>query len=183
MSRRLSSAKRRPFGHLRRAGRALALIFCCGPTAQAITVHTWIDGGGVRHYSDAPPTTGVADREQIVITDIPSEGIEAKDDYYSIVNQWQRMREERRESDALRLEQARLKVEARAVANTQTNEPPPAYHRGYPIGLYGSPYTRGRNLGFPDPHGIDVSNRGRPPGFAAKRRNAFVHATPPPWHR
>ena len=90
---------------MRWAGYIVAVTLFFVARAEAITVHTWIDIEGVRHYSDVPPTATVADREQIVIAEFLADGVDAKDDYYSIVNQWQRLREERRQSDALRLEE------------------------------------------------------------------------------
>lgn len=182
MSRRIFSAKRLNRGHVRWAGHAVAVALFFAATAEAITVHTWIDIEGVRHYSDVPPTATVADREQIVIAEFLADGVDAKDDYYSIVNQWQRLREERRQSDALRLEHERLKFKSPALAKTQADEPLP-YRRGYAIYPYGFPFGPDRAFRNPGRHGFELPHRGRPPGFAAKRRNAFVHATPPAWHR
>ncbi|MCZ6665321.1 MAG: DUF4124 domain-containing protein [Gammaproteobacteria bacterium] len=182
MSRWIFSTKRLNRGHMRWAGYIVAVALLFVARAEAITVHTWIDDEGVRHYADAPPTATVADSEQIVINEVPADGVDAKDDYYSIVNQWQRVRDERRESDALRLEHERLKFESRALADTRTDEPP-AYHRSYGIYPYGFPYAPDRNFQHPGPHGLHAPQRERTPGFTAKRRNAFVHATPPAWHR
>jgi hypothetical protein len=182
MGRCRTSVNGEDFTALRPAGRALALTLLFSPMAAAVTVHTWIDGAGIRHYSDAPPAGSVADTGQIVIADTPATEARAEDDYYSIANQWQRLRDERRESDALRLEHDRLEARARARAQTPADEAPP-YDRGYRNFPYYSPYGFGRHLGHHAPHGFDPAQRGRSPGFAARRRNAFVHATPPVWPR
>lgn len=66
-------------------------------------------------------------------------------DYYSIANQWKRMREEREAKTRLRLEKARIRASESAKA-----EPPPDYatYRAYPVYVppYGYYHAYGRGL-------------------------------------
>lgn len=101
----------RPPAHHRRA-LACAAVLWLAP-AWAATVHTWVDADGVRHYSDAPPADGKETR-QIEIEDAPPRP--AGDDYYSIVNQWNRTRAEREAGTAQQLERERI----------ESTAPPPA---------------------------------------------------------
>lgn len=86
-------------------------------SACAATVHTWVDADGVRHYSDAPPADGKEAR-QIEIEDAPPRP--AGDDYYSIVNQWNRTRAEREAGTAQQIERERVEATA-----PQPPPPPP----------------------------------------------------------
>ena len=72
----------------------------------AVTVHTWVDEQGVTHFADAPPG-GAQPSNEVEVDEGPTKG-RAEDDYYSIVNQWQRLRAEREAQDALALERDRL---------------------------------------------------------------------------
>ena len=56
-------------------GLVLAPVLVCG-----LTVHTWTDGDGVRHYSDAPPTDTAADTAQFEIAEMPASAARESDD-------------------------------------------------------------------------------------------------------
>lgn len=86
----------------------IALLCIFVSVVHADTVHKWVDENGVTHYSDqAPKNTNYA-AKQINISDVYATS-EEKDDYYSIVNQWSRMHEERLNRKKLQLEKAALK--------------------------------------------------------------------------
>ena len=136
--------------------------------AAAVIVHTWVDADGVRHFADAPPADNQASSE-VKIDDAPP-GVDVDTDYYSIVNQWQRLRAEREAQAALDLERERVDAEQRASATPPATEPPRAmdypHYYGYPLPPYGlpTPLPSGDN-GPPSP------------------RNAHVNTAPPVWPR
>ena len=87
----------------------LAWLLSAGVFAGNIIVHTWIDEQGVRHFADALPSSNT-DTAQLVLYE-PDSDAAGVDDYYSIVNQWSRMRDEREARDELSLERQRLRLE------------------------------------------------------------------------
>jgi len=74
--------------------------------ASAAVIHKWIDADGITHYSDeAPAATPVT----LIETTVP-ETAAKNDGYYTIANQWQRMRHERQQREKIILEKARLEA-------------------------------------------------------------------------
>ena len=70
-----------------------ALLVLCSQVS-AVTVHTWRDSSGVTHFSDEPSPQGQAS------STLEFEGLNKaitaeEDDFYSIANQWKRMKAER----------------------------------------------------------------------------------------
>ena len=153
----------------------LGLALLASAPAGAVTVHTWVDEQGVTHFSDAPPGGAQPSSEVQVQEAAPAQGAGGSGDYYSIVNQWQRMREEREQQDALELERERL----------DAARPPPPPTPGEmaseeaPTLLYPYPYP------YPGPH----HRHGYPPGplddytGPPSSRNSFVNTKPPTWPR
>ena len=86
---------------------AASLLVVALSPAQAGVIHKWVDSDGVTHYADAPPEAATSPVTRI---DLP-ETTQAADssDYYSIINQWRRLHQERLELERIRLEQARIK--------------------------------------------------------------------------
>jgi Domain of unknown function (DUF4124) len=119
------------------------VLLCSIPLyATATVIHRWVDDDGVTHFSDAPPTGGDADVATIELDDDFSTVADANADYYSIANQWKRMREERDAKDRLNLEKARIRVdESAAAVYTEPSPGDETYYGGYP--LYGLPYGSG----------------------------------------
>ncbi len=76
--------------------------------AWGASVHTWVDAHGVTHFSDTPPT----DESQVEV--IHMQDFDAAsasgNDYYSISNQWQRLREERLSLERLHLEKKKARA-------------------------------------------------------------------------
>lgn len=92
--------------------------------AQAAVVHKWVDADGVTHYSDQAPEPSTTQVTMIEVAETRS--VKGNNDFYSIVNQWQRMHKERIEYEKLKLEQAKQKA-AQQSATPQIvyiNEPP-----------------------------------------------------------
>ena len=154
--------------------RAFALWVCVvmlglATTSQAVTVHTWVDSDGVRHFADAPPADQVPSNEITINDSAPPNPV--GDDYYSIDNQWQRLRAEREARAALDLERQRNEELPRDDYGSPP--PEPARHNYYP-NYYPNYY------GFPQPYGAPfLSDERGPPS----PRNAFVNKAPPVWPR
>ncbi len=159
----------------------LAATFCVPVTA--VTVHTWVDEAGVRHYADAPPSAPEADSIAIELADT-STPADVREDYYSIVNQWQRLREERAASDALALERARLRAAAQADAAREVvvYATAPRHYGAYPLYLPYAAVQRHGHHGHHRHHPHEGNRDGRR-GDVAQRRSSVVHATPPEWPR
>jgi len=110
----------------------------------ASAVHKWVDEQGITHYSDQLPENISNSVKQIDVSNTyrNSDSSDYQKDYYSVTNQWARMREERLERKQLQLEKAKLKaaqrsVEPQVVYVNQSDEylsrPEyyPVYYRGY----------------------------------------------------
>lgn len=126
----------------------LITLLCCAVTLPVYAggaVHKWVDAQGVTHYSDQLPEDASNAVKQIDVSNVYSTGsTNYQDDYYSVTNQWARMREERLERKQLQLEKvkqkaAQLQVVPQVVYLNQAEEERsgniyyPAYfgHRGY----------------------------------------------------
>ncbi len=99
---------------------------CALLPAQAAVVHKWVDADGITHYSDQAPEPSTTQVTLIEVPETRSVKGNMNNDFYSIVNQWQRMHKERIEHEKLKLEQAKLKA-AQQSATPQfvyINEPP-----------------------------------------------------------
>jgi hypothetical protein len=128
---------------------AVLVIALAGAPAAAVTVHTWVDADGVRHYADQPPADDATGASAIEL-DVGGASAPA-DDYFSVLNQWRRLREERENAEKLALERER-------VAATQAPPPPPVYLEvpDRSVGLYGYP-------GWPVPgYGYGYGYGGKP---------------------
>lgn len=134
------------------------LLLCsitCG--ASATSILSWIDADGITHFSDSPPAIPVDGVTVIEMNDDYPPLPDAQGDYYSIANQWNRMREERDAKNKLNLEKARIRAEQSvALANAQRPSEQQNYGNHYPI------------YGFPRHH----LNRGGT-GFQDERRSAL----------
>jgi hypothetical protein len=131
-----------------------SISFC----ASAATIHKWVDDDGVTHFSDAPPAPGTVGATTVELSNDYPLLPDANADYYSIANQWNRMRQEREAKDQLSLEKARIQAEQRAaVAYAEAPLEQTDYESYYPV--YGLP---GRRINH---HGA---------GFRGDRRNAVA---------
>ncbi len=99
----------------------MLLLFAAAIPVHADSVHKWVDAQGITHYSDQLPdnysfTSAAAqhvDVTQITITD-DYRTQDYQNDYYSVTNQWARMREERIARKQLQLEKAKQKKSLRS---------------------------------------------------------------------
>jgi hypothetical protein len=115
-----------------------------GQAAQAGEAYTWTDEDGTTHFSEAPPGDPVHSAETVELLP-PTETKPTGDDYYSVINQANRMQQRRLESERLEAERKQAEAEAmkaRAEAEALRDMPQqdhtpaePRYYPGYP--LYG----------------------------------------------
>jgi len=123
--------------------KALAILVVC-PALWTLSpgvagpVFTWIDTNGVTHYSDTPPPEGSREpaRFELAPPVVPAYPASAED-YFSILNQAERMERSRLENERLRIERLRAEAEARQAAAYSRPPPAPAetstgYYPAYP---------------------------------------------------
>ena len=158
----------------------------------ASEVYSWIDEHGTTHFSQVPPDNLSHPSEQIELLSPPEAGDTKEDDYYSVINQANRMETRRLENEKLEAERRQAEAEAQraaAEAYAARNAPPqgyvreePRYYPSYPLYGYRPPYGYGRHPGMRPGHRPGRPHHpGRPahlPAFpggghhAAPRRNA-----------
>ena len=148
----------------------LVLLLLWATARAAVTVHTWVDADGVRHFADAPPVGAAPDSASEITLDGGDALAPGDADYYSISKQWERLRAEREAHNALDLERRRIDAEQDAPAPPAVTEDVPrsVFYPNY----YGLPPRVGPL--YPHPY----KERGPP-----SPRNAYVNKPPPVWPR
>ena len=168
---------------LRAAMIAVGVLVTCD--CVAVTVHTWVDAEGVRHYADAPPA-GAQDSHELQIDNSPAA---PANDYYSIVNQWNRTRAEKQADAAMQIEKDRAAAAAAPPAPpTYIEQPPRAllYPGASPYG-YGFGFDNDNRGGRHHHHHSDDDDdrppavAPRPPSHFEGRNPTMVNTPPPPW--
>ena len=95
-------------------------------SSAAERAYTWTDENGTRHFSEDPPYDGSITADQIELLPAPSAGnIGGENDFYSVINQANRMEKKRLASEKLIAERLQAEVEARS-ANPAAQTPPPS---------------------------------------------------------
>ncbi len=145
-------------------------LFTYVSSVHAGSVHKWVDEKGITHYSDYVPHDIPSSAERIEIPSTYGSTVD-QDDYYSILNQWKRMREERLERKKLQLEKAKQKMalkQAQAATVPQIvyiGEQEERNTRYYPVYPYQFGFKSHRNfvskrLGGNKLNGFRNTNRG-----------------------
>ena len=128
------------------------LVLLCSISALSIagTVHRWTDGDGITHFSDTIPSSAALEISTLELDDDFPPVSDRVSNYYSITNQWERMKKERDTRNELSLEKERIRVE-RAAALADAAQPivEPANSRYLPI--YGFPRRGLQGSRFADP--------------------------------
>ncbi len=143
--------------------------------AFAGAVFTWVDKDGVTHFSESPPENGSVKARQIEVEPVPVVGDTGGDDYYSVVQQLERMQKRRLENERARLERLQAETAARqakaAEAKAQAQEDPngPAPAIVYPVPVPVHP-----------PHRLDQDTRPHPDRY---RKDRDDRKQPPPYTR
>ena len=138
-------------------------------SAPAATVHRWVDEHGVTHFSDAPPAGVANDVKTLELSEDFPTAPDTRTNYYSIANQWERMREERDENTRVELEKARIRAEKAAAVAYSEPAAEPQERRYYPI-YFPPAVNRGRAHGQPY-NDVDDRSRRAPYGRARNGRN------------
>jgi hypothetical protein len=132
----------------------LLLLSAVTLNVYADSVHKWVDAQGVTHYSDqlpeimpgASPDKNNNSVKQIDVSNTYSNSGRNsgyQDDYYSVTNQWARMREERLERKQLQLEKVKQKAALQPAVpqvvyvNQAKNDRPRNYYPAYGFGHIG----------------------------------------------
>jgi hypothetical protein len=146
------------------SNKILVFMLLCSTdsTVSAAAVHSWVDHDGVTHFSDSPPALPAEGVTTLILDDDLHRTGDSSSDYYSIVNQWQRMRAERDKKTETTLARARIRADHAAALNysdepyQEISEP-----RYYPA--YWFPYRQNRhsNIGYyPESNTRRDANRG-----------------------
>lgn len=122
--------------------------------ASAAQVYTWVDDSGVTHFSETPPAEHIADTQLIDITPTEAPASNADNDFYSVVNQADRMEARRLENEKLAAEKqqanaeaSKARAEAAAIQQGSYNDSADDNSRYYPAYPYYPGY--GRHPGRP----------------------------------
>jgi len=102
------------------------LLYSVMLNVYAGSIHKWVDAQGVTHYSDQLPEFSSEKNnnsvKQIEVLSAYSNSVKQSDisknyhdDYYSVTNQWARMREERIARKQLQIEKAKSKAAQQPV--------------------------------------------------------------------
>ena len=147
----------------------LAVAFLAPTYVSAGVVHKWHDAEGVMQFSDTPPASDDFHVSTIEFNaEEPRDGREA--DYYSIINQWQRLNAERLENEQLKLQKARLRAEERSIlSSTISRSVVRPVHLGYPYHAVRSVFHR---FGFQRRNLIAGGHSARPMQRNGARRSA-----------
>ena len=163
---------------------------------HAGSIHKWVDEKGVTHYSDQAPKSGLYDTNQINVSNVYTGSLH-EENYYSITNQWARMREERLERKKIQLEKAKQKAalqQAKAAAvphvvymNQEVERTHRAYypyfglshgHRGFRNKHYNNyPKYSGKKLGLSNINRSSAQHCKLPRGGRARIGNAGLTLT------
>jgi hypothetical protein len=131
----------------------LALI---STPAFAGPIFTWVDRDGVTHFSESPPENASVKARQIEVEPVPVVGNTGEDDYYSVVQQLDRMQKRRLENERAKAEQLQAETAARqadtaaAKAQEQESQDEPAPTILYPVPVPVHPPQRHRHDGLRD---------------------------------
>ena len=162
------------------------LTICIGlvfvNSATAITVHTWKDEHGVTHFSDSPSPAGV-ESEALNFDQLREKSADNSEDYYSIANQWQRLKAERDASNARREAKAeRRAAEADRRAALELQQANATQPNGYPVygplnggGIWGGPGIWNRAPNYRHGQGFHHQRPYDAGGYNGRGRHTRVH--------
>ncbi len=119
-------------------------------------IYTWVDRDGVTHFSESPPENASTKARQIEVEPVPVVGNTGGDDYYSVVQQLERMQKRRLENERAQAEQLKAETAARqaetaaAKAQEQESRDEPVPTIVYPVPVPVHPHQRHRQDGLRD---------------------------------
>jgi hypothetical protein len=154
----------------------LALLVALS-TSSAAPVFTWVDSRGITYFSDTPPTDESVSVNQVEVLPPPAAGMPVDADFYSVVNQAQRMETRRLLSEKLTAERLQAEAEAsRARAEALAAEQPVILYDNEPGGYIFPYYPRyhHRPPGMHPPGGHKPGKPGKPEHYSG------ITIKPPP---
>jgi hypothetical protein len=123
-------------------------------TSSAEPVYSWVDARGITYFSDTPPPDDSFNVRVVEVLPPPATSMPAAGDFYSVINQAQRMETRRLLSEKLTAERLQAEAEAsRARAEALAAEQPVILYDNQPGGYIFPYYPRYHHR----PHG-------KPPG-------------------
>ena len=146
-------------------------------SANAAPVFTWVDASGVTYFSDTPPPDESVSARLIEVLPPPAAGMPVDSDFYSVVNQAQRMETRRLQSEKLTAERLQAEAEAnRARAEALAAQQPIILYDNEPDGYIFPYYPRyhHRPPGMHPPGGHKPGRPGKP------ERYSGITIKPPP---
>jgi len=108
---------------------------------DAEQVYTWVDDSGATHFSETPPQESATEAQLIEVlpTSAAAPGNVADDDFYSVINQAERMQTRRLKNEKLvaekkqaEAEAGKARAEAEAALQNAYNNDPVTYYPAYP---------------------------------------------------
>ncbi|NOR40201.1 MAG: DUF4124 domain-containing protein [Gammaproteobacteria bacterium] len=117
------------------------VLLLAAPPAGSVQIYTWIDDNGVTHFSESPPGDNSLAVEQLEVLPPPSAGSTTDENFYSVVNQANRMETRRLENMKIIAERQQAEAETkRAAAEAQAIKQSPyqdnnnaRYYPAYPV--------------------------------------------------
>ena len=153
------------------------LLLAALSTSSAAPVFTWVDARGVTYFSDTPPTDESVSARLIEVLPPPAAGMPVDSDFYSVINQAQRMETRRLLSEKLTAERLQAEAEAnRARAEALAAQQPVILYDNEPNGYIFPYYPRyhHRPPGMHPPGGHKPGRPGKP------ERYSGITIKPPP---
>lgn len=152
------------------------LVLVC-PDLAAETIYRWVDETGAVHFSDVPPKSRVGAVEVLEVARLPYAALASSNQYYSVVNQAQRLEEQRLRREKALAEKRKLQAERRWIEEQESvdslPEAPGTGVYAFPAPSYGSfrpwrpPRIRHRYLENHPAYG-SFRPRHPPPSFATQ---------------
>jgi hypothetical protein len=137
---------------------SLLLLISQSFSAFAVSVFQWEDSNGVTHFSEQTPSEGmvVHHLSHYELDENYPQGKEPAEDYFSVVNQWKRVNDERESRIKLKQanRQSRTFVPQKQIQAPSIEQPPQRYYSR----LLPHPYSYNHGQGFHQ--GFHVSQPG-----------------------
>lgn len=129
--------------HIRQQAAGFLVLLVALTTSSAQPVFSWVDARGITYFSDTPPPDGSFNVRVIEVLPPSAAGMPADGDFYSVINQAQRMEARRLLSEKLTAERLQAEAEAsRARAEALAAEQPVILYDNQPGGYIFPYYPR-----------------------------------------